>query len=374
MPAELQAVPSKAKNASTSLDQLTNADFSREKIDLIKRTIAADASDDELQLFLYTAKRTGLDPLARQIYAIKRGGKMTIQTGIDGYRVIADRTGKLAGISDYEFDSEEGKFPKKATVTVKKVVNGAIAEFTATARWGEYNAGGSMWAKMPYLMLGKCAEALALRKAFPADLSGIYTTEEMQQADSAQLQEQVYAEVERQKAPSRLVDALIPPEIDWVYNKGTGILLCRILSVSPRARKDNKGEYLTVKVNGEVGGKKADLLTYFHATHKDALLGSVGKIAKLETEIKGDFANILAVLEIDGQKMAAPAPPAGESAETKARLLASTLDFTEDEIQQMYTRYCHRSWDEVLEKLQEQRGVAMVDENDVPQYNFEPAE
>src|ERR1700722_16485348 len=86
---------------TTELAQLTDSGFSREKIELIKKMFAADCSDNELQLFLYTAKKTGLDPLARQIYAIKRGGKMTIQTGIDGYRVIADRTGKLAGISDY---------------------------------------------------------------------------------------------------------------------------------------------------------------------------------------------------------------------------------------------------------------------------------
>jgi phage recombination protein Bet len=159
-------------------------DFSREKIELIKRTIAVGATDDELELFLYTAKKTGLDPLARQIYAIKRGGKMTIQTGIDGYRLIADRTGQLAGISDYTFDSEDDKFPKRASVTVKKLIEGNIAEFTATARWTEYSQMQSqMWQKMPYLMLGKCAEALALRKAFPADLSGVYTAEEMSQAD-----------------------------------------------------------------------------------------------------------------------------------------------------------------------------------------------
>src|SRR6266705_1858982 len=139
---------------TTSLAQLTDSDFSREKIELIKRTIAVGATDDELQLFLYTCKKTGLDPLARQIYAIKRWNKaagrdvMTIQTAIDGYRVIADRTGKLAGISDYTFDSEDKPFPAKASVTVLKRVDGFNAEFTATARWGEYNAGGPMWAKM----------------------------------------------------------------------------------------------------------------------------------------------------------------------------------------------------------------------------------
>jgi phage recombination protein Bet len=165
--------------------ELRDQPFSRDKVELIKRTIAVGASDDELELFLYTAKRTGLDPLARQIYAIKRSGKMTIQTAIDGYRLIADRTGQLAGISDYIFDTEEGKNPGKATVTVHKIVNGTAREFTASARWSEYSQPSSpMWQKMPYLMLGKCAEALALRKAFPADLSGIYTAEEMAQADN----------------------------------------------------------------------------------------------------------------------------------------------------------------------------------------------
>jgi phage recombination protein Bet len=170
--------------------------FSREKVELIKRTIAVGATGDELELFLYAAKKTGLDPFMKQIYAVKRWNKqagrevMTVQTGIDGYRLIADRTGKLAGISDPVYEDGAGKLPKSATVIVKKLLgNGSVAEFTATARWDEYVQMGregvtAMWASKPYLMLGKCAEALALRKAFPADLTGVYTAEEMSQADN----------------------------------------------------------------------------------------------------------------------------------------------------------------------------------------------
>ena len=341
---------------ATSLAQITDGDFSNEKVDLIKKVVAVGCSDDELALFLYTCKRTGLDPLARQIYAIKRSNKMTIQTGIDGYRLIADRTGKLAGISDYVFDSEEGKFPPKATVTVKKLLpDGQIAEFTATARWGEYNAGGPTWQKMPFLMLGKCAEALALRKAFPADLSGVYTAEEMAQADNPQ-QDAVVAEVERQKAHhaaagATLVDTLLPPELDWSYQKTTGILICRLLSVNGRKKKDGKGEYLTVQVNGQVGGKKADVLTYFHASGRDALLASVGKIAKLETEVKGDFANIVTVLEVDGQKI----EPETESDETKARLIASLLGWEEEQLRETWSGYCKSSWPMTLQVLRDEQ-------------------
>jgi len=155
-----------------------------DQVDLIKSQIAVGATDDELKLFLHVADKSGLDPLSKQIYFIKRSGKMTIQTAIDGFRAIADRTGQYIGSSDPVFE-EISNNPVKATVTVNKVVAGVVGNFTATARWSEYYPGdaqGFMWNKMPHTMLGKCAEALALRKAFPAQLSGLYTGDEMAQA------------------------------------------------------------------------------------------------------------------------------------------------------------------------------------------------
>lgn len=158
------------------------------KIDLIRRTVAAGATNDELQLFFHQARRAGLDPLAKQIYYVKRKGKGVIQVGIDGLRLIADRTGKYAGSDDAMFDgTNERGFPVKATVTVYKMVQGQRCPFSATARWDEYFPGedqGFQWRKMPHAMLSKCAEALALRKAFPADTSGLYIHEEMDQADA----------------------------------------------------------------------------------------------------------------------------------------------------------------------------------------------
>lgn len=174
--------------------------FSRDQVDLLKRTVCLGSTDDEFRLFLHVAERSGLDPFARQIHAVKRWSAeqkretMAIQTGIDGYRLIADRTGKYAGNDDAEYgppSTESGvEVPEWARVTVHKLVAGEARAFSATARWREYRQtkrdGGltRMWAQMPYLMLAKCAEALALRKAFPAELSGLYTHEEMAQADN----------------------------------------------------------------------------------------------------------------------------------------------------------------------------------------------
>lgn len=185
-------------NVSLATQQTTG--LNREQVDLIKRTIAKGATDDELALFVQQCNRTGLDPFARQISLIKRwsqkeGDTMTIQTTIDGYRLIADRSGKYAGNDDPLFDEGLNEYrhiianrgvPKTATVTVYKLVGGLRCPFTSTVRWEEYCPNNEkqqfMWKRMPYLMLAKCAESLALRKAFPQELSGLYTSDEMAQA------------------------------------------------------------------------------------------------------------------------------------------------------------------------------------------------
>lgn len=164
--------------------------FPQEKVALLQRTVCKGLTEDELQIFLHVCERTQLDPIVRQIYWQKRTNtrtgeqSMTTMTGIDGLRTIAARTGEYAGNDDPLFDNE--KEPKKATVTVWRMVNGVRCPFTSSARWDQYFPGekmGFMWKKMPHLMLGKCAEALALRKAFPSDMAGLYIAEEMEQAD-----------------------------------------------------------------------------------------------------------------------------------------------------------------------------------------------
>lgn len=172
-----------------------------------------NASPGDLEVFFHVCQRSGLDPFARQIYMIGRqvsekdsGGnwqkvtKQTIQTGIDGFRLIgrraANRAGHKLSVGAPEWAHEDGSWrpvwvgawghPVGARVTIHR--DGE--PFTATALFDEYKQtkyGGeltAMWAQRPAGQIAKCAEALAWRMAFPQDLSGIYTDEEMSQADS----------------------------------------------------------------------------------------------------------------------------------------------------------------------------------------------
>lgn len=189
--------------------------FTDEQIQLIKNSFCKGLSDNEFKIFLYTCQRTGLDPFAKQIYAVKRGDQMTIQTGIDGYRLIADRTGTYAPGPEVSFSYDVNGKLISATAHVKKLTrDGTWHIVPATAYFEEYcqttkdGRAMGLWGKMPRTMLAKCAEALALRKANPADLSGIYTKEEMEQADIVEIQTPVKESVPVEYISSAEVDHL----------------------------------------------------------------------------------------------------------------------------------------------------------------------
>jgi len=190
--------------------------WDREQLDVIKTLICPGASDAELALFGQVCQRTGLDPFSRQIYGLMRSQrqqvngewrtveKLSIQTSIDGFRLIAERSGKYGGQVGPQWCGTDGQwrdvwlaseYPAAARVGV--IRTDWREPLYAVARWDSYvqthkdrksgqDVVGNMWQRMPDVMLAKVAESLALRRAFPAELSGLYTSEEMQQADHQQ--------------------------------------------------------------------------------------------------------------------------------------------------------------------------------------------
>lgn len=187
------------------MTELVKIDFTNDQVDLIKKQIAKGASDDELKLFLSVCKTRGLDPFKRHIYCIMRpfkdkktnqwSEKMSIEVSIDGFRYIADRTGKYAGRLGPYWCGEDGKWvdvwlsdkpPVASKVGVLrhdfKEPVWAVARFNAFAPRNKDGDLNVMWSKMGEHMLAKVTEDQALRTAFPDDLGGLYGQEEMEQA------------------------------------------------------------------------------------------------------------------------------------------------------------------------------------------------
>jgi phage recombination protein Bet len=153
------------------------------KKELFKRTFCKGLNNDEFELFRTVCEYTGLSPATKQIYAVKRGDKMTIQTGIDGLRAIAERTGNYCPGKETSYTYDKDNNLISATAYLKKRTNDGIwHDVSATAFFAEYSVDGTFWRKMPHVMIAKCAEALAIRKAFPAITANLYTPEEMGQA------------------------------------------------------------------------------------------------------------------------------------------------------------------------------------------------
>jgi len=207
--------------------------FDDEQIALIKRQIApAGTTNDELQMFLAYAQRTCLDPFSRQIYLSERRANVNGQwvvsrkpeVTIDGFRLVAERTGKYAGQIGPEWCGTDGvwrdvwledKAPSAARIGVLRhdftqpVYSVALyREYSQTNKEGQPN---SMWKKYPSVMLAKCAESLALRRAFPRELSGLYTREEM--PDEREDGKQAAANVAEQRI-HQLTKAVPPPEME----------------------------------------------------------------------------------------------------------------------------------------------------------------
>lgn len=179
------------------MQELTHSQYIDQNLAIIQNQNKLNPND--MEFFALQCKRTGLDPITRQIYAIPQGGKLTIMASIDGLRLIAERSGAYEGQTSPQWCGTDGKWldvwldkapPAAARVGVYKK-NFREATY-GVAIFNEYcgrdrNGGLTfMWNKMPALMISKVAESLALRKAFPNEMSGIYSSEEMEQASNTE--------------------------------------------------------------------------------------------------------------------------------------------------------------------------------------------
>lgn len=181
----------------------TGTDYSREQIDTIRQTVARGANDSQLALFLQVCKSRSLDPFTKQVYFTPQG----IIVSIDGFRAIAERTGCYApGPTRYEYDDQKNLVA--AYVTVRKLVAGTWFDLEESARYEEYRGTSPIWKSKPHVMLAKCAESRALRRAFSSDLSGLYSPEEMDQANERPQPTTVRAEI---VVPENVGDAWEPP-------------------------------------------------------------------------------------------------------------------------------------------------------------------
>ncbi|AUS33400.1 hypothetical protein C1M55_21430 [Rhodococcus qingshengii] len=195
----------------------TQSTFTDVQVAALRQLGVEDAPKGDLDLFFHQAKRTGLDPFAKQIYMLGRRTKIkvwnerakrqdeewvmkyTIQTGIDGYRVTGHRLARLAG----DDIAVEGPFwrgadggwddvwldPNRPPLAAKYIVVKNGVKYSSVAMYGEYvqtyskdgqQHPNSMWAKMPANQLAKCAEAAAWKKAYPNDFSGMVLEDAVQ--------------------------------------------------------------------------------------------------------------------------------------------------------------------------------------------------
>lgn len=228
------------------------------QLDTIKRTVAKDTNDDEFSLFIEYARSKQLDPFSKQIIAVvyskdnaeKR--KMTIIVTQDGQRVLASRC------RDYRPAETEPEFTintslkgptnplglEKVTVTLwKQDSGGAWHPVKGWAFWDEYapvkeewahdpesnkrkptgkttlDTSGN-WAKMPRVMLAKCANMVALRAGWPETFSGIYSEEEMDRAKVIDLTASEMVEQEREDRRMKSI-AMSDDEYPFVDHEGT---------------------------------------------------------------------------------------------------------------------------------------------------------
>lgn len=187
-------------------------------------SIGLDKTPDADRIaYLHICQRLGLDPWAKEVFLIGRndstqpsGKKWTVQTGIDGFRTMAQRTGRHRGETDPQWCGPDGEwrniwsettppFAARAGVRVADPVSGVVFEQWAVCHYTEFvpiyqGRPMGLWPTKARHMLAKCAKAQAYRAAYPREAAGVYGHEEMHQADALVREQQERAAAEARRA------------------------------------------------------------------------------------------------------------------------------------------------------------------------------
>ncbi|MGZ9829898.1 recombinase RecT [Tsukamurella ocularis] len=283
-------------------------EFTAEQREHLKQLGINDAPDADLNVFFHYCSNTGLDPFLKQIYMIgrrtKTGGyrgepekwetKYTIQIGIDGFRILGNRIAKAEGLprpvaappqycgydgvwSDVWLDPSQPPAAAKCSITVGDITHTAVVTFTERAQTRNVQGGGTaltgQWVTQPVWMLGKCAEVAAWRKAFPADMGGIYEDAELPEVVDGEVEPPKQASTPEEVADSTVAAALTEGQIDELLTEidqqvTVDQLNALIKDVAPRLPHPNSN--LTKKVKAATQARRQALTDALSAADEPA--------------------------------------------------------------------------------------------------------
>jgi phage recombination protein Bet len=299
-------------------------EFTPQQSQMIRDTFANGATEKEFQVLMEIAKARRLNPLLRQVHFVKRWDSQrgkeiwSVQVSVDGLRAIAERTGKYDGQDEpeYELNDKGGIVSCKVRVYRKDWSRPAVG----VAYWNEYvqtkkdGSPSRFWVTMPHVMIAKCAEAIAMRKAFPEDMGGLYVDEEMQQAENERPRPQL-TQISPHVAPDG--DPNAAPGDGGVLGEEIARKLRKVKDALPRC--DSYDKTLALRAIIGTRSQQSDLMKRFQfgiesGDVSPAQNQAISKlwqhcdrqVSKLEEQLATGPEEVLAGADADGTEVFAP--------------------------------------------------------------------